>query len=229
MGFTLENVVPWGRSFDEYVAMFALSERDLTLRILGCGDGPAAFNAALTRRGGRIVSVDPVYAFSAAQLESRIADTYVKVMDQLRKNVSDYVWTSFSSPDEVGATRMAAMKEFLSDYEAGRAEGRYVAGDVKSLPFADGAFDLALASHFLFLYAKQFSKEFHVAALAELLRVAKEVRVFPILTLDGKPYPHLNYVLAELTKTGFAANVTKVPYEFQKGGNEMLVIRRACI
>ena len=33
--FTLDAVVPWGRSFDEYCAMFALSDRDLGLRILG--------------------------------------------------------------------------------------------------------------------------------------------------------------------------------------------------
>ena len=26
MAFTLDKVVPWGRSYDEYVAMFALSE-----------------------------------------------------------------------------------------------------------------------------------------------------------------------------------------------------------
>ena len=33
--FTLDQVVPWGRSFDEYRLMFALSENDLQLRILG--------------------------------------------------------------------------------------------------------------------------------------------------------------------------------------------------
>jgi len=36
MGFTLEKVVPWGRSYDEYVSMFGLSEADLRLRVLGC-------------------------------------------------------------------------------------------------------------------------------------------------------------------------------------------------
>jgi hypothetical protein len=42
MPFTLADVVPWGRSFDEYVAMFALVQRDFEDAILGCGDGPAA-------------------------------------------------------------------------------------------------------------------------------------------------------------------------------------------
>ena len=227
MGFTLENVVPWGRSYDEYVAMFDLSADDLKLHILGCGDGPAAFNAGVTERGGHMVSVDPVYAFSRTQISGRIDDTYLKVMDQLRKNVGAYVWTAFRKPDNVGDTRMAAMREFLADYDEGRAEGRYVAGDVQALPFADGAFDLALVSHFLFLYEAQFPKEFHVAALAELLRVAKAVRVFPILTLDGRPYPHLSFVREEMKRLGFVTEVRKVPYEFQRGGDEMLVLRRA--
>lgn len=65
MAFELSRVVPWGRSYAEYVAMFALSDEDLKRRILGCGDGPAALNAGLTGRGGSVVSVDPLYAFSA--------------------------------------------------------------------------------------------------------------------------------------------------------------------
>ena len=32
MGFTLDKVVPWGRSYDEYISMFGLTEDDLTLR-----------------------------------------------------------------------------------------------------------------------------------------------------------------------------------------------------
>lgn len=92
MGFTLEKVVPWGRSYDEYVSMFGLTEVDLGLRILGCGDGPAGFNSALTKRGGSIVSIDPIYAFDATQIRSRIAATYETVMAQMCKNQNDYVW-----------------------------------------------------------------------------------------------------------------------------------------
>ena len=52
MSFTLEKIVPWGRSFDEYISMFSLSANDLKKKILGCGDGPASFNAELTKIGG---------------------------------------------------------------------------------------------------------------------------------------------------------------------------------
>jgi len=53
----LEGIVPWGRSFNEYQVMFALSATDLQKSILGCGDGPACFNAQLTKAGGHIISI----------------------------------------------------------------------------------------------------------------------------------------------------------------------------
>jgi hypothetical protein len=83
----LRETVPWGRSFDEYVRMFALSERDLGLSIVGCGDGPAAFNAEMTRRGNHIVWVDPLYRFSATEIAARvreIADEVVEGSDAKR-------------------------------------------------------------------------------------------------------------------------------------------------
>ncbi len=51
MGMNFSSVIPWGRSFEDYVAMFSLSSLDLTQHILGCGDGPANFNTILTRQG----------------------------------------------------------------------------------------------------------------------------------------------------------------------------------
>jgi hypothetical protein len=86
MPFALENVVPWGRSFDEYRRMFALTEDDLKRTILGCADGPASFNAEVWQRGTRVVSVDPIYAFSRAEIRQRIDATYDEVMEQTRQN-----------------------------------------------------------------------------------------------------------------------------------------------
>ena len=84
--FTLDQVVPWGRSFDEYRRMFDLTVEDLGRTILGCGDGPACFNAEATRRGGRVVSCDPVYGFEKNQIQRRIATTY-----DLGKSAGRYV------------------------------------------------------------------------------------------------------------------------------------------
>jgi hypothetical protein len=225
MGFTLDKVVPWGRSYDEYVSMFGLTEVDLGLRILGCGDGPAAFNSVLTKQGGNIVSADPIYVFDAEQIRSRISETYETVMAQMRENQNDYVWGAISSVEQLGRLRMSAMETFLADFDAGKNNGRYTPGELPSLPFENGKFDIALSSHFLFLYSAHLSAEFHLQALHEMLRVAREVRVFPILTLDGTSSPHLQFVNEHLTNHGFAVEVKRVSYEFQRGGNEMLVIK----
>lgn len=226
MGFSLDNVVPWGRSYKEYVSMFGLTEAELKLRLLGCGDGPASFNAEHGKRGGTAVSVDPLYALDAARIRARIAETYDTVMAQMRLNLGDYAWEAISSVEELGRIRMAAMNTFLEDYESGKESGRYIAGELPTLHFfKDMSFDIALSSHFLFLYSARLSAAFHLRALREMLRVAGQVRVFPLLTLDGAPSPHLAYVVEALAREGFDAEVRRVPYEFQRGGNEMLLVK----
>lgn len=226
MGLRLEQIVPWGRSFEEYVRMFDLSEVDLRRRILGCADGPAAFNAGMLARGQKVISVDPLYAFSVAEIRQRIEATYATILDQLQAHARDYVWDEYRTPEQLGTARMAAMETFLTDFPAGRRQGRYLAAALPRLPFADGAFELALCSHCLFTYSEQLPAAFHVAALEEMARVAREVRVFPILDAAGHDSPHLPQVAAELKRHGFCVAVRKVPYRFQVRGDRMLVVRR---
>jgi hypothetical protein len=224
MAFTLEQIVPWGRSFDEYTTMFHLSPADLEKRLLGCGDGPACFNGVLTRQGGCIVSADPLYHFSQDEIRRRIDKTFAEVMEQTRKNAHEFVWESILSVDELGRIRMDAMNEFLSDYPAGLRQGRYVDAGLPDLPFKDRAFDIALCSHFLFLYSEQLSEDFHCASIRELCRVASEARIFPLLELGAKRSRHLEKVMVRLQEEGYDVSVEKVMYEFQKGGNEMLKV-----
>lgn len=222
--FTLEQVVPWGRSFGEYCRMFALSERDLALKILGCGDGPASFNVEATRRGTAVTSCDPIYRWESAQIRERIDATSEQILDQARRNLDEFVWDSIRSVEELGEVRMAAMDDFLSDYGRGKSEGRYVEAELPTLPFGDMSFDLALCSHFLFLYSTQLDEAFHHGALRELCRVAREVRVFPLLALGGHRSPYLESSVAALRVEGHEVSIEKVPYEFQRGGNQMMRI-----
>ncbi|WP_445369147.1 SAM-dependent methyltransferase [Methylomonas sp. BW4-1] len=225
MAFTLDKVVPWGRSYAEYVSMFSLTEADLGRYILGCGDGPAGFNAELTQRGGHIVSVDPVYMFDVEQIKSRIAETYETVMAQTLENQRDFIWDVIPSIEALGEIRMTAMDTFLADFELGKQQGRYLAGELPALPFEDRQFDMALSSHFLFLYSAHLSAEFHLQAVQEMLRVAREVRIFPLLALDRVLSPYLSMVCEEFASRGFDVQIVKVDYEFQRGGNQMLVIK----
>ncbi len=225
MAFTLDKIVPWGRSFDEYVAMFDLSRQDLASRILGCGDGPASFNCILTRHGGHIVSVDPIYHFSAAEIGNRIDEIYEEVINQTEKNKAEFVWDNISSVEELGRVRMDAMNDFLSDYTVGLKDGRYVEASLPSLPFEEGKFDLALCSHLLFLYSEQLSEDFHFQSIKELCRVSSEIRIFPILELGAKKSRHLEKIIDKLDKNNFIVSIEKVSYEFQKGGNKMMKVK----
>ncbi len=225
MPLTLNNVVPWGRSFAEYRLMFSLSESDLNKRILGCSDGPASFNAELSKKGGSVISVDPVYQFSVKQIKQRIDETCQQIISQLEQNSSDFVWTTIKNTDELRRIRMDAMQQFLLDFPQGKQQGRYIAAELPALDFTDNTFDIALCSHFLFLYSEHFSLDFHIQSVLELARVAREVRIFPLLELNGKQSRHLDPVIKQLNTCGYRASLEKVDYEFQKGANRMLKIQ----
>jgi len=224
--FTLDKVVPWGRSFDEYARMFALGGADLAGRILGCADGPASFNFEATRRGARVISCDPLYRWTTDQIRERIRVTSEDILDQTRRNRREFNWTSIQTPERLYEIRMAAMNAFLDDFAAGTVEGRYVDAELPSLPFDDGAFDLALCSHFLFLYSAQLGDAFHRDAVREMCRVAAEVRIFPLVMLGGMRSPHVDEQVAALRALGLESTVEGVDYEFQQGANQMLRIRR---
>ena len=222
MPFSIDQVIPWGRTLDEYEAMFSLSPQDKAGRILGCADGPASFNAEMTAQGCRVVSADPLYAFASEVIAQRGRETFELVLDQTRRNRQDFVWDRIDSPEALGQLRMEAQQLFLEDFPCGRADGRYIDASLPDLPFSDGVFDLALCSHFLFLYSQQFDLEFHVLAMQEMLRVAREVRVFPLLQLGGALSPHVQGVVAACRAAGMRAELVSVNYEFMRNGNQML-------
>ena len=227
MSVTINSAYPWGRSLDEYRRMFRLTDKDLSGRILGCADGPASFNAAMHRLGRRVVSCDPLYRYAASEIRARIDAVYAKLVETAARERHRFVWDVIRSPEELGRVRLAAMREFLADYEGGRRAGRAVAAGLPQLPFADGSFDLALCSHFLFLYSNELPLDYHRRSVLELCRVSREVRIFPLLDMNGKPSDHVGPVLDELRRRGLDARVERVPYEFQKGGDEMIRVAPA--
>lgn len=224
MAYTYASARPWGRSFEEYLRMFQLSDDDLQRKILACADGPAGFNAKMTERGHRVVSCDPLYRFSKAQIERQIDEAFDDILAQTRNNQDLFVWNDIRSIDELGRVRRSAMDNFLSDYDRGKREGRYVVAELPTLPFAAQTFDLAICSHFLFLYSPILSLAFHQEAITAMCAVAREVRLFPLLTYDAQPSPYAEPIMAGLKKAGRKVSIERVAYEFQRGGNQMLRI-----
>lgn len=205
--------------------MFALSSDDLHARILGCADGPASFNAEATAAGFSVVSCDPLYRCTTEQIRQRICESSEVVLEQTRRNQREFVWTSIHSIEELRELRMSSMEKFLTDFDTGKQQGRYVDAELPRLPFDDGAFGLAVCSHFLFLYSDQFTEDFHVAAIREMSRVAREVRIFPLLSLGAERSRHVDPVRERLRRGAYLVTIERVPYEFQRGGNQMMRIR----
>ncbi|TAG97970.1 MAG: SAM-dependent methyltransferase [Oscillatoriales cyanobacterium] len=222
MGLKLDKVIPWGRCLDEYIGMFHLTSADRKLAILDCAGGPASFNAEMTRQGNKVTSCDPIYQFSAEEIDGRIQETYQTVIDGVRANADDYLWTNIESPTKLGEVRRLAMQQFLEDLPQGIDESRYITGELPILPFDNRQFDLALCSHFLFTYSDLFSEAFHLESIREMCRTAAEVRIFPLVKVSGEPSPLLAPIITELKAQGYKVEVQEVSYEFQKGGDQLL-------
>jgi len=217
---TYENIVPWGRSYTEYVIMFNLTPYFLSKKVLGCGDGPAAFNSVGNAFGGNITSIDPIFSLPKKEIERQIDKTFGNVINQTKAHLEKFNWEMFGNVEGLGKIRMKSMQQFLSDFEQGFEEGRYIAAELPNLPFKDNTFDLALCSHFLFLYSDHLDLDFHIKAIDEMLRVASEVRIFPVVDLNANRSAHLDAIMGNFPNS----ELIKVNYEFQKGGNQMLKI-----
>lgn len=223
MAFRLDHVVPWGRNMEEYKVMFQLDGCDLSKKIAGFGDGPACFNCEMTQNGGSVISFDPIYQFSREEIEKRIEEVRIIVMEQMRENRDNYVWKTIRDLDDLEHTRMSAMRKFLSDYERGRTQGRYIFHELPNpLPYEADHFEIGLSSHFLLMYTA-LGYDFHIAAMTEMLRVCKEIRIFPIVDLDANKTDLIQSVIAYF-ETDYRVRIVKTEYEFQKGDNQLLVI-----
>ncbi|MEX0839379.1 MAG: hypothetical protein WD034_07590 [Parvibaculum sp.] len=224
--FVLDGVVPWGRRLGEYRAFFALDDLADIGPVLDAGGGPSSFAAEAARLGLQVVAADPIYDFSGEVIAARFEATAVAMREGMRRAAYRFNWRYYGSEEAIHKLRREALSLFLADFEAGKKEGRYITAALPRLPFIDGTFKLALSSHFLFLYGDALDFDFHVAAMWELLRVAEEVRVFPLFNLDGRPSSHLPGVMRVLAAQGAHCALQEVPFEFQKGARRMLSVRR---
>ena len=227
MVMELQEVVPFGRSLNEYIKMFDLSSADLQQRIIGIGDGPASFNAESTIAGANIISVDPIYQFDGAEIKQRFDAVVDNIIDQVIATPKNWIWNYHKNPQELKARRIKTIEIFLQDYQLGKKAGRYLAQELPNLDFPDRSFDLALCSHFLFLYSAHCDRNFHFAAIKEMLRISKEIRIFPLLNLMQETSPYLDFIVDEFSNLGYSVAIKQVPYELQPGGNKMLTIARS--
>lgn len=220
--FDFGGAVPaWGRSAAEYEAFFALSDVPSSARVLDCGGGPSSFAAGWGGKGRFVVAVDPVYRLSGRNIEADFESTSARMLKGAREAYARFIWDHYESPESVVRLRRDVLSTFLRDFRSAAANGRYVAGQLPDLPFRAKSFDLVLCSHLLFLYSAEFDSETHVSHLREMLRIGREVRVYPLLDMAGNRSMHLDGTIRTLQ--GWAdVEVVPVPYEFRRGDSNML-------
>lgn len=225
-GGSLGKILITSRSLDEYRAMFALTDEDLSRRILDCPSGAAGFTAQVRARGGDATACDIAYLDGGlGAVAVNAADEVERGNQYVRTNPDLYSTKYFANADEHRQQRLQSARAF-TDHIANEPE-RYVPGQLPELPFAERQFDLVLSSHLLFSYPNDFDYNFHRQALIELMRVTEnELRVFPLVAVgEVTPYPALDALRDDLADAGIRSSVVDVNYEFQVGANQMLVCR----
>jgi hypothetical protein len=216
-------VLVTSRSYAEYEAMFDLIE--LPESILDCCAGGAGFTAEAAARGVDAIAADPAYELEPAELVDTVRRSLPATSGIIDEHAGSFVWHWYGTPERKDQYRIEAADAFLQDVSV--APERYVAAGLPELPFGDRRFELVLCSHLLFTWADKYDRDWHLASLRELIRVSsREVRIFPlVLQGAGEPVPYLPELLAALD--GVTWEIRKVPYEFQAGANEMLVLTRS--
>ena len=94
--------------------------------------------------------------------------------------------------------------------------------ELRPLPFADFSFDFALSAYGLFTDMDAQDINIHLQVIRELARIAKEVRIFPLIDSHGEPFPLLGPVLLGLQQEQYGVEVREVNYSLQPKGNAML-------
>lgn len=223
----IDRVAFIGRTYDEYMRMFALEEPLLKQGpVLDCPAGAASFAAEAVQSGFDILACDILYDLPRKELIAKGERDIRLIYDKIGEVPHLYVWDYYKNRDDLISMRKKALALFAEDLKGGIAQGRYVKASLPRLPFADGTFSLVLSGHFLFLYGDMLDLDFHKACLTELMRVSSgEVRIFPLSELDLRPYRHLDEILSFLASEGVDTEIVKVPFEFQRGANRMLRMR----
>ena len=209
----------------DLAAMLGLRDADLLAGpVLDCPAGASGFAAGARAMGADITAVDPEYATPHRDLVARARRDTEYGNRYVHENPATYAWGFFRDEADHLSRRMAAIDAFDADRRA--HPGRYVAGALPNLPFADGEFRLVVSSHLLFVYPDHFGYADHLRCAGELLRVAAdEVRIFPLVDTTTAPWPYLDRLRGDLQRQGVASEVRPVDYEFIRHGHHMLVLR----
>ncbi|NRR20153.1 class I SAM-dependent methyltransferase [Brevibacillus sp. MS2.2] len=220
------------RSYQEYVDMFSLTEEILTKGpILDVGAGASSFTVEACQQGREVIAVDPLYEMKPEEIDTKGKREIEESTQKLAGIAHTLLWEYYGSLGQHQQNRERSLKKFIAAYRADEGIGkRYVSGLLPELPFANDQFSLVLGSHFLFLYHQQFDEQFHLDAINELLRVCQpggQIRLYPLIGLDRKPYSKLPQLMEEIQRFGHTSSLQPTSFRFLVGATHYLEIRKS--
>lgn len=218
----MRRLVLWGHHLEEYRDMFQLSESDLTMRFLEYSSGPSAVNFELQNIASECISCDPWFHLDVISLRNEINQNFEARLHQFQSQPQVFDLSRYGTLDKLIAYRREGIATFLADYDQGRLEKRYLPVRDNTLPFSHSSFDFALIANCLFSDLEYQTIDYHVQIIQELARVAKDVRIFPLVDAGGIPSPMLGPVLLKLQQANYGVEVREVTYHLQPKGNAML-------
>ncbi|MGB9838597.1 MAG: hypothetical protein ACPLJI_07315 [Methanothermobacter sp.] len=215
----MKSVLLLGRGLSEYINMFNLKHDELAgKRILDCAAGVSSFRSEMKRKGFDVTAVDPIYSRKPDELENLAEESFKRHRRSHCEFFRDIKVKGLPLEDY----RRAVFREFMSDYR--EDPSGYIAGELPHLPFSDLQFDLVLSANLLFLYEDKLSYRFHVEAVREMLRVGREVRIFPVTNIHRRRRSiYIEGILREFADHEIL--IRRVPYHEETGCNEMLIIK----
>ena len=205
--------------------MFRLDDATLRgARILDAASGVSSFCAEANAQGYQVTATDRIYTLTPDEVEQKCSSDLDDMLVKLSGVTDNYVWDYFPDMDALKAQRESAYRAFVADYRQYSHE-RYIPTEYPVSGFTDGQFDLALVSHFLFLYDEQLNYNFHRRTLLELLRIAREVRLFPLVNLRTERASAVTQMLADPVFAPYSISIERVDYEFIRNSSEVMIIR----
>lgn len=213
----------WVYDLADYRQIFDLSEADMGKQILDFPGGISSFNAEMCEARHFVVSGDPNYGLDFDAMSDVAEDMLEQNEKDLREHLDRLKFKDEAHLQAIFQNWRKNKDKFLADYSNGLREHRYQAMHLPKLPFKNFQFELALCSDLLF-HAHARGGLTPQELMAELSRVALEVRIFPLLDEKNKMPQSIGPLLLEYQQLDFGIEVREVPYEIKQGGNAMLRI-----
>ena len=220
----MRRAVLWGHHANEYKEMFDLNDDHFSLPLLEYGCGPSALNSTVHDKNSLVVSIDPLFSLGKSDLLQKTTLMFDERALALRSDPLLLDVTAYGGLDAFIAYRKQGMALFFKDYEQGLTAKRYRADAIDSLPFDDFTFNMALSSHYFFGDGNIHSVDDTLSMIKSLARVAKEVRIFPLLNRPSVTSEQLGPVLLGLQQNNYGVEVREVACSLYPAGNAMLRI-----